>query len=78
MFVTMLLRDEDLEQFIAAHKDDTGENLSMEEAREIAGRLLELYRLLARPLPKALEERAKQLSGGPNPVLSLTSQHEKL
>jgi hypothetical protein len=63
----MLLRDEDIEKFIAAYKDDTGETLRVEEAREIAGRLLELYRLLARPLPSELEERAKQLSEGQSP-----------
>jgi hypothetical protein len=61
----MLLRDEDLEKFIAVYKDDTGEKLSTEEAREIAGRLIELYSLLARPLPGEIEAPAKKPSEDP-------------
>lgn len=47
----MLLTNEDCEEFRKVYKEDTGEDITIEQAREIASRLLELYRLLARPLP---------------------------
>ena len=58
----MLLTDEDCEKLRAAYKKDSGEDITIEEAREMGSRLLELYRLLARPLPSEIEARAKRLS----------------
>jgi hypothetical protein len=63
----MLLSDKDVEEFRAVYKEDTGEDLTLDEAREIASRMLELYKLLARPLPSEIEERAKQLSERKSP-----------
>ncbi len=62
ILVGMLLNDQTCEEFREVYKKDTGEDITIEEAREIASRLLELYRLLARPLPSEIEARAKQLS----------------
>ena len=58
----MLLTNEDCEEFRQVYKKDTGEDITIEEAREIASRLLELYRLLAQPLPSEIEARAKRPS----------------
>lgn len=51
------LSDESLEEFIVLYKEETGEELTIPEAREIVSRLVTLYVLLARPLPS---ERAKE------------------
>ncbi len=58
----MLLTNEDREEFRQVYKKDAGEDITTEEAREIACRLLELYRLLARPLPSEKEARARRPS----------------
>jgi hypothetical protein len=47
----MTLTDADLREFIEAWKQDFDEVLSVAEARQHASQLLELYSLLARPLP---------------------------
>ena len=47
----MQISDERLKEFQEAYKKDFGEDISIEEAREIASRLIDLYQLLAQPLP---------------------------
>lgn len=53
----MQLSDKSLREFIEIYKKEVGETLSLEEAREIASRLVHLYVQLARPLPG--EKRAE-------------------
>ena len=65
----MLLNDETCEEFRQVYKKDTGEDITIEEAREIASRLLELYRLLAQPLPSEREARTTRPSEGPDASL---------
>jgi aldehyde:ferredoxin oxidoreductase len=40
-----------IEEFRRLYKEAYGEEISVEEASEMASRLLDLYRLLMRPLP---------------------------
>ena len=48
----MRISDEALKEYIQICKQDFGEELTMDEAREIGTRLVELYLVLCRPLPK--------------------------
>ena len=48
----MEVSDEELEEFRRTYKKEYGEKLSVDEAREMAQRLLVLMDLLIRPLPK--------------------------
>jgi hypothetical protein len=43
--------DNVLDEFMVLYRDETGETMSREQAREIAQRLLTLYERLAQPLP---------------------------
>jgi len=45
--------DERLEEFRRIYRNVYGEEITMAEAAEMAHRLLALYRLLMRPLPRA-------------------------
>lgn len=47
----MQISDEDLEEFMRLYTAEFGEALSKAEASEIAGRFVDLYTLLAEPLP---------------------------
>lgn len=47
----MQLSDEEISDFINVYESCYQERLSVEEAREIATRLVALYEVLARPLP---------------------------
>lgn len=47
----MRLEEKDVQEFIELWKAEFGEELSTEAAREHASRFLDLYELLARPLP---------------------------
>jgi hypothetical protein len=57
----MTLRSDDVEEFRQIYQEEFGELLSHEEARAMASRVLHLYGLLARPLPR---ERKGALEGG--------------
>ena len=43
----MMLTDADLETFVTAYEQDFGERISLEEAQEMAVRVLSLFELLA-------------------------------
>ena len=47
----MQLDDQDIREFIVLWKKEFDEDLSFDEARYHASQLLELYALLAKPLP---------------------------
>ena len=47
----MQLSDKAIKEYIEIYKTDFGEELSIEEAREIASGLVALYEVLCRPLP---------------------------
>lgn len=44
---TMAFSDEDVQELIQAIEKDKGKHITTDEAREIAGRIFELYLLLA-------------------------------
>jgi hypothetical protein len=48
------LTDQDLKEFCQIWKEEFDEEISIEEARQHASSLLELYSVLARPLPSEL------------------------
>ena len=52
----MQIKPDRIEAFIDAYEKDFGERLPHDEACEIASRLLDLYMLLARPLPSELKK----------------------
>jgi len=47
-----MLPDESVEEFRTIYKKCYGEDISADDAREMARRLLMLYELLAKPLPE--------------------------
>jgi flagellin-specific chaperone FliS len=47
----MAITAERLNEFIRLYEEEFQEGLNEDEAREIANRLVELYQLLAEPLP---------------------------
>lgn len=47
----MAISDASLDEFIAIYAEEFGEHLSREEARPIATNLINLLRLISRPLP---------------------------
>jgi len=49
----MELTEEDIREFAAIWKEEFGDSLSPADARHEASLLMELYSLLARPLPAA-------------------------
>lgn len=57
----MKFSDETIKKFIAAYEQAHGEKISYEEAVVVFGRLVRLYRVLLRPLPKD-EEGFPELS----------------
>jgi hypothetical protein len=52
MLAGMKIDEQDLREFMQLYEAEFSEKLSLEEARVLVGRLLELYVLLARPLPR--------------------------
>jgi len=56
----MDLDDHDIQEFIQLWKEEFNETLSLAEARQCASQLLELYALLASPLPDRREPRDGQ------------------
>lgn len=51
-------------EFIKLYEDEFGEKLPIDEAREITSRLVELYTMLAEPLPSELKEKEATLLSG--------------
>jgi hypothetical protein len=48
----MQISDEALNELIAIYKEEFGQEIDHREATEMAHRLLALYKLLAKPLPR--------------------------
>jgi hypothetical protein len=61
----MYLADKDLEEFIAIHREEFQEELTIPEAREMASRLLFLYEQLLKPLPSELAEAEEVMDEPP-------------
>jgi hypothetical protein len=57
----MKFSKEAIEEFIAAYKQDTGEEITREEANGMAFRLLTLYELLSKELPNEQTSASKPL-----------------
>jgi len=53
----MFISDESARRFQQLWKDDYGEDISLDQAKEIGERLVYLYIQLLRPLPRIGEER---------------------
>jgi len=47
----MSISDERVRDFIRVYKEEFGDDLSIDQGREMLTRLVVLYQLLARPLP---------------------------
>ena len=56
----MDLDNPDIQEFIQLWKEEFKETLSSAEARQCASELLELYAVLASPLPDRCESRERQ------------------
>ena len=53
----MRISDDALEEFIALYKEEFGEDIDLAHARELAQRVVTLYRLLRRKLPEKSKTR---------------------
>jgi hypothetical protein len=60
--------DERLEEFRKIYNKAYGEEITVEEAREMSGRLIALYRLLMQPLPKSNDEVSSSSSSPSSPA----------
>jgi len=67
ILLIMQISDEDLEEFMRLYTAEFGQQLSKAEASEIAGRFVDLYMLLAEPLPSEQEGAAKPFAASPAP-----------
>lgn len=47
----MEISKESIDKYRRAYKEDTGEEISFDEASEIVHRMLRLFEILAKPLP---------------------------
>jgi hypothetical protein len=61
----MQLSEDAIREYISLYKDDFGETLTIEEAREMASALVALYELLCRRLPG--EQLTPPSSDNPDP-----------
>lgn len=57
----MQLDDHDIREFTALWKEEFNETLTPDEARHYASQLLELYSLLAKPLPSEMSSHDAEL-----------------
>ena len=55
----MTLAGEDIQKFIRIYKEEFKEDINEDEAREMAGNLLELYSTIAETLPRAVSDPEK-------------------
>ena len=70
----MMIAKGRLEEFRRLYKEALGEEVSEDEAREITSRLVELYMMLAEPLPSERSEATMTLSPPENlPATDRTS-----
>ncbi len=58
----MQISDESLKEFMALYQHEFRKDVSREDALEMATRLLNLYQLIMRPLPRERDGRATPLS----------------
>jgi hypothetical protein len=58
----MLITAEQLQEFIGLYEEEFKDRLSEDEAREVASRLIELYQLLAQPLPSEIAKLRQECS----------------
>lgn len=56
----MQIREDALREFIRIYEEEYQERLTVDEAREMASRVLTLYKLLAQPLPGECEGISEQ------------------
>ena len=55
----MQIEKEALDNFRSLYREEFGEDLSEDEAQEMASNLINLYELLMQPLPREMEEQDK-------------------
>lgn len=53
----MSISEERVRDFIRAYREEFGDELSADQAREMLTRLVTLYQLLARPLPEEANDQ---------------------
>lgn len=66
----MNINNEDLRDFIKRYNEAFGEYISEEEAPEMASRLVDLYTLLAEPLPSESDKITPLAGEADSPSLS--------
>ena len=72
----MQIPDERLRQFQTAYQLDFGEEITLEEAREMLSRLVSLYDLLLRPIPNsAPNESVTERESFPEQVLATSNMN---
>jgi hypothetical protein len=54
------ISDDSVRNFIRVYKDEFGDELSTDQARDMFARLVALYELLARPLPDQTRRMMKR------------------
>jgi len=59
----MPIDEHDLLEFIQLYEDEFGESLSLEEAREMASRLVSPYEVLSRPLADEMGWERSEATG---------------
>ena len=58
----MIVSDETAEEFRQVYRKSYGEDISLDDAREEAGHLLDLFRLLRKPLPSEREAHRRAIA----------------
>ncbi len=53
----MSLTESDIDEFIQLVKEETGKDITLEEARDEANRMLSLFKAIYRPIPKTSDGR---------------------
>lgn len=66
----MRFTDDALDEFRAIYRDEFGEEITRDQAQEMGARLVDLLRLLLRPLPKAtgVSPQSGELTRRPDPL----------
>lgn len=70
---SMQFSPERLQELIQIHKEEHDEDLTIDEASEMGARLVELFTLLAQPLPSERAAREGKATQPPSPDSSAPS-----
>lgn len=74
----MQFSPERIQELIQIHKEECGEDLTVDEASEMGARLVELFALLAQPLPSEIAARQKSSTPPSSPASSAPPSQQHL